>query len=139
MTMTLSIDGAPWPRIPVLSPLLTVEASRKGCCTRPSPELAWKPAVLCDYRDDRHQRAARRALVLGAAGDVEHCVADDAGQDAAHQRAGMARRLGVVVVQHGVTPAAVFTGRRCFGLGEDGHDLAAQATEHAPRGVGVDG
>src|SRR5258707_15279870 len=126
MTMSLSIDGAPWPRIPVLSPLLTVEASRKGCCTRPSPERAWKPAVLCDFRDDRHRRAARRALVLGAAGDVEHCVADHAGQHAAHQRAGVARRMDVAIVEHGMAPAANLARRRCFGLGEAGHDLAAQ-------------
>src|SRR5258707_14137754 len=120
MTMSLSIDGAPWPRIPVLSPLLTVEASRKGCCTRPSPERAWKPAVLGDFRDDRHRRAARRALVLGAAGDVEQRVADDAGQDAAHQRAGVACSVNFAVVPPSVTPAPDLARGARLGLGEAG-------------------
>src|SRR5260370_18529073 len=93
MPMTLSMDGAPWPRSP--------------SCLR-----AWKPAVLGDFRDDRHRRAARRALVLGAAGDVEQRVADDAGQDASHQRAGVARRVEVAAVHHGVTPAADLAGGR---------------------------
>ena len=77
--------------------------------------------------------------MLGAAGDVEQGVADHAGQHAAHQGAGVARRVDVTVVQHGMAPAANLARRRCFGLGEDGHDLAAQAAEHAPGSVGVDG
>jgi hypothetical protein len=77
--------------------------------------------------------------VLGAAGNIEHRVANHAGQHAAHQGAGVACTVNVAVVQHGVTPAANLAGRGRFGLGQDGHDLAAEATEQAPRSVGVDG
>ena len=34
--------------------------------------------------DDRDRAAARRPLMLGAAGDIEHRIADGTGQDAAH-------------------------------------------------------
>ena len=56
--------------------------------------------------NDRDRAAAGRALVLGAAGDVEHGVADHAGQHAADQGAGVAGRMDVAVVEHGVAPAA---------------------------------
>ncbi len=52
--------------------------------------------------------------VLGAAGDVEHRVADHAGQDTAYQGAGVARGVDVAVVQHGVAPAAAAQNTRRF-------------------------
>ena len=48
--------------------------------------------------------------MLGAAGGVEHRVADHAGQDTAYQGAGVARGVDVAVVQHGTGAADVGTG-----------------------------
>ena len=65
-----------------------------------------------DASRDKLFPLAVAALVLGAAGDVEHGVADHAGQYAAHQGAGVARRVDVAVVEHGVAAAADTNVRR---------------------------
>jgi cyanuric acid amidohydrolase len=54
----------------------------------PSGEIRGRRHTMLDDSDIHSTRHARGTLVLGAAGDVEHRVADNAGQDAAHQRAG---------------------------------------------------
>ena len=77
--------------------------------------------------------------MLGAARHIEQRVAHYPGQHAAHQGTGVARRMDVAVVEHGVAEAADLAGRCGLGLGENGNGLTAETGQHTAGGVGVDG
>jgi len=69
--------------------------------------------------------------MLGAAGDIEHGVADTpphAANEGAAWRVSECR-----VVEHGVAPTAVSPDGRGFGLDEDGDDLAAKTASRRQR------
>ena len=67
-------------------------------------------------RDYGNRAAAVRALMLGAAGDINLGVTDKAGQRTANKGAGMPRRRDVGIVQHGMTKAAQHRTLARFGL-----------------------
>src|ERR1700719_4544606 len=56
--------------------------------------------------DHRHRAAAVGSLMLGAAGHEDLRVADEAAERAGHERAGVAGRGDIGIVQHGVAMAA---------------------------------
>ena len=89
-------------------PLLTERRRVRARLVEPGWELEISTALT---------NAAGRALVLGAPGDIEQSVADHAGQHTAHQGAGVAGRMDVAVVEHGVPTAANFARGRRLGLG----------------------
>ena len=76
-------------------------------------------------RDDGDGTAAVRALMLGAAGHEELGMADDAGEHAADEGAGMAGGGDVAVVEHGVAAAAHGPPRAASAL--------ASSADHAAR------
>ncbi len=73
-------------------------------------------------RDDRDRPAAVRPLMLGAAGDVDFRVADEAGERAGDEGARVAGGGDVAVVEHRVAEAAQFPVRARLGLGEQRDD-----------------
>ena len=61
---------------------------------------------MLPIHDYGHRSAAVGALMLGAAGDVDLGVADQARQRAGDERAGMACRRDIGIIQHAMTMPA---------------------------------
>src|SRR5580692_11586022 len=59
-----------------------------------------QPDVSCAFRDDRDHAAAVGPLVLGAAGDEDRGVVDDADGDRADRRADMPLLVDVAIIEH---------------------------------------
>jgi len=70
--------------------------------------------------DQRDRSAAVRPLVLGAAGHEQFRMADETGEGATGEGAGVAGGTDVGIVEHGVAVAAEHTGRPGLSLGKKG-------------------
>src|SRR5438270_2970998 len=90
-----------------------------------SRTLLRRGALSNSLPDDGDRSATIRALMFGAAGDMNLRVADDASERASDERTGVARRRNIGIIQHCVALAAqqsVVTG---FGLGQHGDKALA--------------
>ena len=86
------------------------------------PQLYSRHSTIDDQRD---RPAAVRALMLGAAGDIDLRVADKARQGAADEGARMAGGRNVGIVQHGVAVAAQAAVVAGLGLRQHGDQALA--------------
>src|SRR5271167_2185459 len=74
------------------------------------------------FRDDRDHAAAVGPLVLGAAGDEDRGVVDDAGGDRADRRADMPLLVDVAIIEHHMRFAADHAVAGGFAFHKDGSD-----------------
>src|SRR5271156_4467195 len=81
-----------------------------------------QPDVSCAFRDDRDHAAAVGPLVLGAAGDEDRGVVDDAGGDRADRRADMPLLVDVAIIEHRMRFAADHAVAGGFAFHKDGPD-----------------
>src|SRR6266851_8383229 len=97
---------------------------------------SWTLRPSCGAIDDERNRpAAVRSLVLGAAGDVDLRVPDEARERAADEGAGVAGRGNVGIVEHGVAVAAQSAVVARLGLAEERDQAGARARRQLPGGI----